>query len=539
MGVKCGSEEANIAMQALVKHHAIGRLSMNPELESPIENAPERKPIEKADGVTVAERYLGRLCEKSFLSLWSYPSLFRNQGNQQNAGHGKEICDLLVVFGQHIIIFSDKHCQFQNAGNVELNWRRWFRKAIQKSAEQAWGAKRWIQENPARIFLDRECKQPLPINLPPPETALFHLVVVAHGISKCIKQLFPGSSGSLMIDTGIKGFDKHLFPFYVGDLEPQKSFVHIFDDDSLQTLMATRDTVSDFVAYLSKREGLFRGKRTIRATGEEQLLAIYLKNLNKDNEHDFVFPIALGQVIDKIFIPEGHWEDFQKSPERIAQLTADKSSYAWDRLIEKFNYYALQQKQYFVSSGGIKDTEQALRFMAREPRWKRRGLAQSLVEMLKTTPENMRRLRMLPQIEKGDPHYVFLLLPHPSSFTYEQYRTARRNFLEGCCLAARLEYPTATDIIGIATESGSNRQDGRSEDIIYSDVREWNQDLENHARELKEKFGIFKKPQQFGFHLEEYPGAAVASTKMKNPRNKPCPCGSGEKYKHCCLNKKD
>jgi hypothetical protein len=99
----------------------------------------EREPIEKADGVTAAEKYLGRLCERSFLSLWSYPGLFRDQGKPQNGGHGKEICDLLVVFDQHIIIFSDKHCRFQNSGNVELDWQRWFRKAVQKSAEQAWG----------------------------------------------------------------------------------------------------------------------------------------------------------------------------------------------------------------------------------------------------------------------------------------------------------------------------------------------------------------------------------------------------------------
>jgi uncharacterized protein YecA (UPF0149 family) len=82
-----------------------------------------------------------------------------------------------------------------------------------------------------------------------------------------------------------------------------------------------------------------------------------------------------------------------------------------------------------------------------------------------------------------------------------------------------------------------NRQDGRSEDLIYLDVREWDENKESHAKQLKDKFGIFKKPQQIGFHLEEYPGAAITSTKMKNPRNKPCPCGSGKKYKDCCLKK--
>ena len=358
---------------------------MNTESQALNNDAPQCAPIQKADGVTAAEKYLARLCDRNFLSLWSYPGVHRDEGKPQNGGHGKEICDLLVVFDEHIIIFSDKHCQLQNSGDVRRDWRRWFKKAIQKSAEQAWGAERWIRQNPNRIFLDRECKQPLPVGLPPMERAVFHLVVVAHGISLRIRQCFPGSSGSLMLNTALKGFDKHTFPFYVGDLAPQKTFVHIFDDDSLHTLMSTRDTISDFVAYLSTRKRLLRGQRKICSTGEEQLLAIYLRNLNENNEHDFVFPTDPGQVVSKIYLLEGHWEDFQNAPERIAQLNADKVSYAWDRLIEKFNFYALRGEQYYVTDGGFRDSEKVLRFMAREPRWKRRYLAKAILDMLRTT----------------------------------------------------------------------------------------------------------------------------------------------------------
>src|SRR5262245_23047743 len=123
--------------------------------------------IQKAEGVNAAEKYLAHLCEKNFLSLWSYPGVYRDEGKPQNGGHGKEICDLLVVFGEHIIIFSDKHCQLQDSGDAQRDWQRWFKKAIQKSAEQAWGAERWIRQNPSRVFLDRECKRPLPFSLPP------------------------------------------------------------------------------------------------------------------------------------------------------------------------------------------------------------------------------------------------------------------------------------------------------------------------------------------------------------------------------------
>ena len=197
----------------------------------------------------------------------------------------------------------------------------------------------------------------------------------------------------------------------------------------------------------------------------EQLLAIYLKSFTANNEHDFVFPIEPGQVISKIYLPEGHWEDFQKAPERIAQLDADKVSYAWDKLIERFNFYAMRGEQYFVTDGGIKDTEKVLRFMAREPRWKRRYLAKSLLDMLHTTPVHKRRLRVLPPVDTGDPHYLFLLLPTLHARTHAEYRSVRRRFLESCCAVAKLEYPEAVAIVGIATERGIDIS-SRSEDAM-------------------------------------------------------------------------
>jgi hypothetical protein len=182
------SEESNIAKPIRKEHPLTCDYIMIPESKSSSEAAPQREPVKKADGVTVAEKYLARLCEKNFLSLWSYPGVFRDQGKHGNDGHGKEVCDLLVFFDQHVIIFSDKHCELQDSGDVQRDWQRWFKKAIQKSAEQAWGAERWIRQQPNRVFLDRECKHPLPIDLPPMEQAIFHLVVVAHGVSSRIKR---------------------------------------------------------------------------------------------------------------------------------------------------------------------------------------------------------------------------------------------------------------------------------------------------------------------------------------------------------------
>jgi len=61
---------------------------MIPESKISNEGAPQREPVNKADGVTVAEKYLAQLCEKNFLSLWSYPGVYRDQGKQGTDGHG-------------------------------------------------------------------------------------------------------------------------------------------------------------------------------------------------------------------------------------------------------------------------------------------------------------------------------------------------------------------------------------------------------------------------------------------------------------------
>lgn len=100
--------------------------------------------IIRADGVTAAERLLKRLCDHSFLSMWSYSGIYRDQGRNKDIGDGKEVCDLIVVFENHIIIFSDKDCDFPDTGNPDLDWSRWYKRAVRKSAEQIWGAERWL-----------------------------------------------------------------------------------------------------------------------------------------------------------------------------------------------------------------------------------------------------------------------------------------------------------------------------------------------------------------------------------------------------------
>ena len=79
--------------------------------------------ITKSVGTTRTEKLLSRLCNDSFLELWSYPNPFNSKK--------KELCDLLAVFENHVFIFFDReNLQLDNRNkDPEINWKRWKRKS--------------------------------------------------------------------------------------------------------------------------------------------------------------------------------------------------------------------------------------------------------------------------------------------------------------------------------------------------------------------------------------------------------------------------
>lgn len=79
-------------------------------------------------GVTASESFLHSLAQRTFLKLWSVPNPFR--------AAGKELSDLVIVFGDDIVIFSDKACDFGPGMDLQTEWERWRREAIDGSVKQ-------------------------------------------------------------------------------------------------------------------------------------------------------------------------------------------------------------------------------------------------------------------------------------------------------------------------------------------------------------------------------------------------------------------
>jgi len=440
-----------------------------------------RPPVVKAEGVTESERYLAKLADKSFLNLWSYPSPFRDQ-KQAAKGDGKELCDLLVVCDRHIIIFSEKTIKWPN-GDLNTAWCRWFRRAVQNSAKQAKGAERWIVEFPHRIFIDRECTIPFPIDFPEPEERIIHRVIVARGASQACQDHLAEGSGSLIIKPAIVGDDhwsnqaNDLQLFAIGDLDSTGSFVHVFDEVALDIVLKELDTVRDFTDYLEKRQSFIRSGQLKEAHGEENLLAFYAIRINDIGDHDFVSNDEKMPIV----IDRQRYQRLVEDPRYIAKKKADEISYFWDMLIEAFTNPMLDGTSITLDDYefDLRKNELGVRYMALQPRFFRRAHGEAVKGALELGMSHDRYFRVMfsPASSKENETAFFIQTLKYLDWMeqkggYEHYRRKRTELSVVYARGLLLRYPHLKRVVGISREPPKQGR-GISEDLIYAEQAEW------------------------------------------------------------------
>jgi hypothetical protein len=495
------------------------------------DDGPTRPAIMRGEGVTDSERYLVRLGERSFLNLWCYPNVFINK-RSGGKGDGKELCDLLVVCGDHVLIFSDKTVAWPAGDDVHLAWSRWYRRAIQKSVDQIRGAQRWTSEYPDRLFIDRACTQRLPLSMPPRERMKVHGIVVANGAARACRTYFKGGSGSLMIVPSIQGAAHHnhdpVQPFAVGDVDPGGPFVHIFDEATLDIVIGEFDTIVDLTSYLSKKEALIRSGQLVSATGEEELVAQYMIRMNAQGEHDFMKPDGSpwGDT-EHVSYDSGTYAELTTNPQYVAKKAADEVSYAWDRLITLFTDNMLAGTS-LVPDGQTTDLaaqEVPVRHMALLSRFLRRiygAFVLGALEEGQKADKFMRFFQPRPDHPATDVGFFVVTVKIPTfelKGGYQQYRTVRQRFLEAYALVLLRKNPQLRGLVGIATEpkppKGENL--GSSEDLIYIEQPEWTDDLLSRLDEAKQKFSIDQpgNTQLRAVSAKEYPEVHIARGSLR------------------------
>jgi len=379
---------------------------------------------------------VSHLCRESFLSLWSYPNPQRRDG--------RELCDVLVVCDPDIIIFSVKNVGFVE--NDTTGERRWYRRAVQDSVRQIYGAERELRNLSAVIRSDGSPG----LKLPDPERRRIHRVAVAMGSNREVS-LYPGNAG--------------------------KGYVHLFDEISTDIILRELDTISDFVEYLRELEG-FQG--IIRVDGgEEELLGSFILNQRK-----------LPADSKMLFVLSGVWDEVSRKPEFLARKAADRFSYAWDRLIE----FLSENLTYSVTGPPptLDEAELVVRTMARETRFGRRILAGQFADWHR---HRASRSRIVPAL--SGVVYVFL------ATRPDHERKARIAELEARCFVARGLRPEAKTVVGLGTEEYGS--EGFSFDVVYYHLPVWTDAHTEDMQALQAKFGIFSEVRETRVSGDEFP----------------------------------
>lgn len=441
-----------------------------------------------ADGTTPSERALASLARRAFLTLWSYPNVFTDEGRANGKGDGKELCDLLVVFGNDVLLFSDKDCAYQSNVDVAVAWPRWYRSAIDKSAKQLAGAEKFIRAFPKRIFLDKACQSALPIQLPDTSVARYYLIAVTRGSHFPARQFFGGgSSGSVMLLNELVGKAAHAqTPFHIGFPLESRRFVHVLDEMTVDLLLEELDTVPDLVGYLKKKEEFLQQPGVIVSVpGEEELLARYMSTM-RDEEH--AFP-KTRKGVNFVALPEGDWGVYRASPQWKAKQKANEISYMWDALIEHQSGFIRSGKAITVpwqpTMAGISH-ERIVRALAAQPRLARRSRSTDLqVAMHRSDPGRMfARIKMTGR--PPDQAFVFLTIPRTEGEDYSTtYRHRRMHTLMVYCHAVKDGMPTLKQAIGVASEPFS--EGTASQDFMHVDLSEMSdEELKGWRRQADE-----------------------------------------------------
>jgi hypothetical protein len=233
------------------------------------------------------------------------------------------------------------------------------------------------------------------------------------------------------------------------------------------------DTVSDFCAYLRKKEAIDKNKMVVVMGGEENLLAKYLENLRSFSWMD---------NYDNILIDDTVWPAFSRNPQFLAKKLEDQVSYGWDSVVDR------------AHDGTSEQYERLARELARPDRFTRRVISKSFLEAyseyMETKPPIFRRLSAF-----GDTTYCFLFMEDGKGL-----REKRKAMLAVMCFVARGIPPMNKRVIGVATEA-----ENRSYDYCVRIQPEWSADDEANKLKIQQQIGIFVNPRRTTTNEDEYP----------------------------------
>ena len=451
--------------------------------------------IRKQEGFTPTERLLSRLCENTFLDLFSYLNPVREDG--------KELCDLIAVFDDHVFIFFDRESRkFDNVEkDISVRWKRWKKKVIEKQIKALAGAEKYIRTGKP-IFLDPRRETALPVTVP--RDPIVHKFIVAHGAAKAREASSESNIyGSLAVSYSKPGAPSLDRPFYI-KLENSDP-VHVLDSVNVKLVLGELDTFFDFTSYVTEKENAIRRYDSLAYCGEEDLLAHYFLNYDARGKRYRIGEDSREYQV--IVIEEGEWKNFAVSEDYRKRKEANKDSYFWDWLLQRTYQNALNGT--LIGDIDLGKERNPLNEMAKEPRLARRMLSERMLEAIEKfsgTGDIPMHLTFVSSFypDKG---YVFLQIK-PPSHQGEDYREVRRQLLLIACGAVRNKFPHLNTVVGIAMDPPKFTEPEKiSEDFALLDCSRWTEKDRVFWERENEHTKFFGTPamRETRLHAEDFP----------------------------------
>ncbi len=435
--------------------------------------------INRDTSFTESERLVNELGAKSFLRFWTWPNLFRDQEG------GKEICDLIIVFGNDVLLISDKEIEFKGDKGELIGWKRWYKDAITKSYKQTKGAERWITTYPNRLFVDKKCTTNFPINIDLTK-AKFHHILVTHGLENVLEKKF--GYASLKFNNDVVLSDSE--PFIIGKINKNNPFVHVFTEKTLRDCLEHFNTTLDFLNYLKVRESFFKLEKDVSINAEGDLISLWYESYDELSGLRNIFTNEI-LAKDSINLIYPKFSEFINKDEFKRKKEYEKNSYIWDEFINRFGFHILNG----TSEGNenwteIHEIEEKLRIMAQTSRFQRRLLGEGFIDMFYRF-KNKRGTRAI-LIEEIDQIFLFMCLPFLERFrgNVEQYRDIRRKMLTDYAYIYKHLQPSLNSLVLIGFRSAIDHEKLTSDffddgnDFAYISFDNWGGEDVKYAKEI-------------------------------------------------------
>ncbi|WP_212682599.1 hypothetical protein [Undibacterium baiyunense] len=439
-------------------------------------------PFEKNKmSLNASEARLSAMTRKTFLSMWSYENPFYKRG--------KELCDVLVVCGNDVIIISDKLNAFGDHPDAKVNWKRWYKKAIDASIRQLCGARNQLKRDPGKVYINAQVSSPLPLRLPSIDQMRIHLIAVANGCEEPCLKLFGRSS--ITINTQIKDSSEI---FSVGTLTDDGDFIHIVGTKALDAIFQCFDTTRDFIDYLNrKKEALLREHWII--DGEENLVALYM--MSQRGDRPFSIPLHAIPIEKDIRVVKGDkWLTYLGGAAHAyrQESNAREMSYFIDHLIEGVVEDYTSERMIIGQNQSISYHEQAFRMLASESRVSRQLLVQALMDIyLEST--NTFWCNIAESIDEPSLYYLWLLYPPaPMEWQIEKLEAHLLNELTKYMIVCRSKFPNARRIFGICLPNRDCNHTSQIYRVI--DGEKWTDEMQEAANKYEQVENILAETQE-------------------------------------------